>query len=258
MFNKHGQKGYEVELMDKEDAEHGTIPVPVPDGKVKLNLGCFIHMLYFGWHNVDIVDLKQFARQYGYIFDQADLSKPDYLDSYPDNSVDCINISHTLEHFDRQTGKRILTQCYNKLRDGGVIRIAVPDTETICKKYLNGTIHDYKAFNIGVEKSEDDAQALYEMLMAGHQTVYDYWSLVRILKKIGYHEVRRYSQGQSMHPNIEKEVIDTYPESSVMVEAKKHIEERKQYIPKTQVAKDAPLDYKRYLVNDLPEGKIQL
>ena len=230
MFQKHGEKGYEIEIMDKEDLQKGTIAVPPSDGLVKLNLGSFLNMFHFGWRNIDIENVSNFAKQNGYLFDSADLSKPDYLNSYPKNSVDCIYTSHMLEHFDRDAGKRILQQSFDILRDGGVIRICVPDAQQICDKYLDSTISDYGKFNIGVEKSPDDAQSLYEMLLSGHKTVYDYESLLRILKHIGFAKVRTMEQGKSMHMAIAKQTIDTYPEHSLTIEAIKSIPDSEQII----------------------------
>jgi predicted SAM-dependent methyltransferase len=55
---------------------------------------------------------------------------------FPDGSFDAVYSSHVLEHFRKEDGKRIVRECHRVLRRGGVVRIAVPDLEQICRLYL--------------------------------------------------------------------------------------------------------------------------
>ncbi|MBI5822158.1 MAG: methyltransferase domain-containing protein [Verrucomicrobia bacterium] len=44
-----------------------------------------------------------------------------------DGSMEFIYCSHVLEHFDRWEAVRVLKECHRCLRDGGIMRIVVPD-----------------------------------------------------------------------------------------------------------------------------------
>jgi predicted SAM-dependent methyltransferase len=55
---------------------------------------------------------------------------------FPDGSFAAVYSSHVLEHFLREDGKRLVRECFRVARSGGVVRIAVPDLEQICRLYL--------------------------------------------------------------------------------------------------------------------------
>jgi SAM-dependent methyltransferase len=48
---------------------------------------------------------------------------------FPDQSIDAVYHSHTLEHLDRATAKRFLSEVLRVLKPGGIHRIVVPDLE---------------------------------------------------------------------------------------------------------------------------------
>jgi hypothetical protein len=56
---------------------------------------------------------------------------------FPDGSFDVVYHSHVLEHFDAKNGAALLRECYRVLRQGGIIRVAVPDLERIAQLYLS-------------------------------------------------------------------------------------------------------------------------
>ncbi len=53
-----------------------------------------------------------------------------------DNSCDVVYHSHVLEHLRRPHAIQFLRECYRVLKPGGVLRIAIPDLERICRAYL--------------------------------------------------------------------------------------------------------------------------
>ncbi|MFZ5940799.1 MAG: class I SAM-dependent methyltransferase [Bacteroidota bacterium] len=55
---------------------------------------------------------------------------------FESESADLVYHSHLLEHFTEEQGLAFLHECYRVLKPGGVIRIAVPDLETIAREYL--------------------------------------------------------------------------------------------------------------------------
>ena len=55
---------------------------------------------------------------------------------FADGSFDAVYHSHVLEHLKPDQGERLLQECFRVLAPGGVLRIVVPDLETIARLYL--------------------------------------------------------------------------------------------------------------------------
>ncbi|ETR67103.1 MAG: hypothetical protein OMM_11950, partial [Candidatus Magnetoglobus multicellularis str. Araruama] len=92
---------------------------------VMLNLGCG-RCYHSDWINIDIQS-----------------SGPDVIAHnlfhgipYTDNSVDVVYHSHLLEHMPKQFGPVFIRECFRVLKNGGIIRIAVPDLEQIVQEYI--------------------------------------------------------------------------------------------------------------------------
>ncbi|MFM9987026.1 class I SAM-dependent methyltransferase [Flavobacterium sp.] len=56
---------------------------------------------------------------------------------FEDNSFDLVYHSHVLEHFSKEDGENLISECFRVLKPNGVLRIAIPDLEIIAKKYLD-------------------------------------------------------------------------------------------------------------------------
>lgn len=206
---------YPVEIMDKEDMEHGTT-LPEPDGLVKLNIGCFLDCFHYGWENYDVQNLSQWAMQNGYIFKQVDVQKNI---PKPDNSVDLILASHFIEHLDKEEGLKFLNECFRVLKPEGLIRLAIPDARLLCKKYLKGEIMEYRHVNVGVEQAKDDTEALFHLLLAGHKTIHDHISLKHLLEEAGFTNILGLSPFKSQSETMRKQTIPAYPTLSAYLEA---------------------------------------
>lgn len=187
------------------------------DGLVKFNCGSFTDMFYFGWYNIDIIDLKEYADNYGYHFVQHDFMNPMPV---KDSTVDIVFASHLIEHFTREEGEKILSEFYRVMKPSGVIRLSIPDTRLLSKKYLEGGISDYKYINKTVETS-DDAVSFYELLLAGHKTIYDKESLVKLLEKVGFKKIEEVSLFESRSKTIMEQTIALHPTISTVIEAQK-------------------------------------
>lgn len=90
-----------------------------------LNLGCG-QKFHKDWINIDFVSANEYVLQHN------------LLDGIPINSneVDVVYHSHVLEHFSKNDGFHFMEECYRVLNTNGIIRIAVPDLETIAKEYI--------------------------------------------------------------------------------------------------------------------------
>lgn len=55
----------------------------------------------------------------------------------PDSHCDVVYHSALLEHMRREDALLLMKECYRVMRPGGILRVAVPDLERICRVYLN-------------------------------------------------------------------------------------------------------------------------
>jgi SAM-dependent methyltransferase len=51
--------------------------------------------------------------------------------------ADLVYHSHVLEHFEHAVAKQFVSECYRILRNGGTLRVVVPDLEVSARGYLN-------------------------------------------------------------------------------------------------------------------------
>ena len=55
---------------------------------------------------------------------------------FENNTFDLVYHSHVLEHFSKEDGEKLISECFRVLKPNGVLRIAIPDLERIAQKYL--------------------------------------------------------------------------------------------------------------------------
>ena len=156
----------------------------------KLHLGC-------GWRN--------FGDELVHI-DGGDYEHLDHDDitnlPYEDESVDLIYASHVLEYFDREEVLDILSEWTRVLKKGGVLRIAVPDFESMAIMYVmnKNTLNkvELRSF-LGplYGKMQMGDQTIY------HKTTYDFDELSNILKSVGIESVTRYDWRQTEHSEFD-------------------------------------------------------
>jgi SAM-dependent methyltransferase len=90
-----------------------------------INLGCG-SQFHPDWINVDLVSSSPAVRGY------------DIRENIPyaDREFDACYSSHVIEHFHQSEAEHFLSECYRILKPNGVIRIVVPDLESIVRDYL--------------------------------------------------------------------------------------------------------------------------
>jgi hypothetical protein len=91
-------------------------------------------------------------------FEPRDGKRGDSLYPLPDEdgSVEEIRASHVLEHFSHTQVAAVLRHWVEKLRPGGLMRIAVPDFEKIARDYLEGKNFDVQGYVFGGHSDERD------------------------------------------------------------------------------------------------------
>ena len=106
------------------DASSGTTTQNAR-GKKLLNVGCG-ERIHEDWVNLDLV-----PRRPGVIAHDIRSGLP-----FADNSFSAVYHSHVLEHMRRSAAPALLRECYRVLEPGGILRVVVPDLETIAALYL--------------------------------------------------------------------------------------------------------------------------
>jgi predicted SAM-dependent methyltransferase len=92
---------------------------------MRANLGCG-NQICPGWINIDIV-------RTGPSVVAHDLSTGIPL---PNASCEVVYHSHVLEHLKRPDAQFFMRECFRVLKPGGILRVAVPDLEQVCRQYL--------------------------------------------------------------------------------------------------------------------------
>lgn len=150
---------------------------------IKLHLGCGRKYIE-GFTHIDIVD-----------YPHIDLvTTIDDLCDFTDNTVTLIYACHVLEHFKRKKYKTALSEWYRVLKPEGILRISVPGFEELIKIYQK-------------RKNLDE---IIGPIMGGQKILYDYHymlfdfpTLNKSLKEVGFREVRKYNWKETEHAHID-------------------------------------------------------
>lgn len=124
------------------------------------------------------------------------------LNKISNNSVDVIYVSHVLEHFGRWEYKDVLRRWFEILKPNGILRIAVPDFESIVMLYLK----------------TKDLNLIMGMLYGGqnydenfHYCTFDFKLLKKELIDVGFSSVNLYDWRSTDHSNIDDYSQSYYP-----------------------------------------------
>ena len=150
---------------------------------LKLHLGCGDKHID-GYINIDIRPMEE--------VDKVDNIK--YLRSFKSNTVDVIYSCSVLEHFIRWEYKNALRRWHEILRPGGILRIGVPDFESIVKYY----------------QKTNNLDAIVGLLYGGqdydqnfHHLCWDFNSMKKDLEELDFNNIHRYDWRDTEHSNID-------------------------------------------------------
>ena len=148
---------------------------------IKINLGC-------GW--------RDFGKDWIHI-DGGDYPHLDSKDifnlPYKNNSIDLIYASHVIEYFSREEIIPILLKWKDKLKPGGILRLAVPNFEVMSRLYQEGKYSLDRFLGPLYGKMEMGDKTIY------HKTTYDYNSLSAILHHIEFNDIRKWDFTKTEH-----------------------------------------------------------
>lgn len=151
---------------------------------IKLHLGCGKRNFGPSWVHIDGGDFPHLIGN--------DITKL----NFENNSVDLIYASHVLEYFDRMEVIDVLKEWNRVLKVGGVLRLAVPDFESMTNLYKSG--YPLETF-LG---------PLYGKMLMGekviyHKTCYDFNSLKLLLESNNFGNTQKYDWRNTEHSEID-------------------------------------------------------
>ncbi|HET6370269.1 MAG TPA: methyltransferase domain-containing protein, partial [Nitrospiria bacterium] len=163
---------------------------------------------------------------------------------FQENSMSAIYASHLLEHLYFDESERLLKECFRLLRQGGVLRMLVPNGSkrmATLRRSANGPNRDYPfpdpdapprsvlsrmwaALRSPNNRSSNIAYRLYSSLQNLHQhkLLYDADSLVGSFRRAGFAEVTQMQAFQSRIEGIERiEIGERADSGSICIEGVK-------------------------------------
>ncbi len=116
------------------------------------------------------------------------------LDIFEAETVDEIYACHVLEHFGRYQVKTILKNWNKILKKNGILKIAVPDFESIVDIYS-------KTKEISLIEGPIIGGQTYENNF--HYNVFDFKKIEKLLLECGYISIEKYNWKHTEHANID-------------------------------------------------------
>jgi len=154
-----------------------------PDGKILIHLGCgeinspeFIN-----------VDFRR-APHVHYVCDVTDLS------IFPNNYADLVYACHLLEHVFPEHHKKVLWEWKRILKNGGILRLSVPDFEKL--------ILIYKICDNDIESIRAPLMG-YEGEYIHHCMIFNYKYLSNILSDIGFIDITEWDPEKVNNHNFD-------------------------------------------------------
>lgn len=150
---------------------------------------------------------KEYSRllsEYYFLFHDLARSLP-----FREKTVDVFYSSHFFEHLFKKDAERLLREMHGALREGGLIRVAVPDLAHAVALYKDGRTKEMLENYFFV-----DDKSSY---LARHKYMYDFEGLRALLLDAGYRDVRRCNYQEGACPDLV--TLDNRPEETLYVEA---------------------------------------
>lgn len=154
------------------------------DGKVLVHIGCgrknspeFIN-----------IDARPFAHVHIVTDDITSLT------DFSNATVDLVYMCHILEHIKRNDLKDVLLEMKRVLKDGGILRLSVPDFDKLIDVY-NDSGKDINAISHQLMGGQDDEYNI-------HYSVFDYQYLSGLLKEFGFHDVVSWDPDNCQYHNF--------------------------------------------------------
>lgn len=137
-----------------------------------------------------------------------------------DNSVDWIYCSNFLEHLEKYETEKLLVECKRVLKSNGNMRLVVPDISKVIANYgKSGNADEFCREFYGFDK--DITSGMTKSAIRGHQWMYDFKSLSKLLKKVGFSKVIKSSYRKSSMSDVEILDLSIHQKLGLYIEASK-------------------------------------
>lgn len=165
----------------------------------KLQIGSGSNVLQ-GWLNTDVNPKKEI------LFLDARKRFP-----FEESTFDYVFTEHLIEHFEYQSGVKLVQECYRILKPGGKLRISTPDLQFLVKlygesktplqsRYIKWATDKYITYT----KIYMDTFVINNFFRAwNHKFIYDYKTLKNLLNKCGFVNVERHEPKESRDKNLQ-------------------------------------------------------
>lgn len=154
-----------------------------PNNRVYIHLGCG-EINSSGFINVD-------KRPFSHIHHVHDVT---YLPFLKENFADLIYASHILEHLPVNKLESVLLEWKRVLKKGGVLRLGVPNFDTILAIYKD---------------NYDSIESIWQPLLGGqdypenfHYSIFNQKYLTELLRKVGFSEVKEWNAKEVNNHNF--------------------------------------------------------
>ena len=161
---------------------------------MKLHLGCW-HRYIPGFVHVDLFEHEHID----YVSDIGNLS---FIDN---DTVDYIYCSHALEYKDFEQAINVFNEWNRVLKKKGLLRIAVPDFDSLIELYGNTKNIDSIIGPLYGKMEINNKDRLY------HKVVYTFDKLESLLINSGFNQVARYNWRDTEHSHIDDHSQAYYP-----------------------------------------------
>jgi ubiquinone/menaquinone biosynthesis C-methylase UbiE len=140
---------------------------------------------------------------------------------FADGSADAVYASHVLEHLYREQGQQLIRESFRVLAPGGVVRIVVPDLNSIVQEYLGDRpFGELSPSNNGLSPADlfnerllmrwpspprhNVVMRVYEAWQDfhSHKWMYDERSLSSLIRSAGFVDVVRRNYSESLIPDV--------------------------------------------------------
>jgi SAM-dependent methyltransferase len=194
---------------------------------IKINIGCGVSGLE-GWQNLDnsltiaLSRIPFLNRLLSVPSWPKDVRRYDVRKNLPFNTATAqyIYSSHTFEHFTHPESLKVAKECFRVLKEGGVIRIAVPDLGLFVREYIEDT--SPMASHTLLSRLSL-THSLRDVVHPGsnHSQMFDRRSLVHLLQSAGFANPLPRPFRESAIPEIERLELEVRQRESLYVEAQK-------------------------------------
>lgn len=119
---------------------------------------------------------------------------------FPDRCASHIHAEHVIEHVTHRQAWNFLSECYRVLDEGGRIRVAIPDIESMWIKMTQGRGDEY--MKAASKEGTPEGAIKAAIFNHGHQAAWTGFLLYVFVQAVGFSKPTFYTVGESDDPAL--------------------------------------------------------